>query len=250
MLILASYSYICALLLQVATSDHLLLNKNACSFSANGPLTLLQTSVDRSIIPQLAPVPAKPADNANPQARQKALLIEEEHGTLKSARHSGSVVWRVEGITVSRERSPETTVRADIEIPSRRLGMRFSLARSEDASLAGSHTISIIFTLPEDISPAGGISSVPGVLMQQGETTPGIPLAGHSTKVSTNFFLVNLISTGTEFRKNLQLLKERPWLVVPFVYPDGTRAIVLIEKGPSGERAFSDAFETWGYRAR
>jgi hypothetical protein len=47
-------------------------------------------------------------------------------------------------------------------------------------------------------------------------------------------------------QRNLQLLKERSWFDIPVVYGDGKRAIIAIEKGTPGDRAFADAFAAWG----
>jgi hypothetical protein len=44
----------------------------------------------------------------------------------------------------------------------------------------------------------------------------------------------------------LQLLKERSWFDIPLVYANQRRAIIAIEKGAPGERAFQDAFAAWG----
>jgi hypothetical protein len=45
--------------------------------------------------------------------------------------------------------------------------------------------------------------------------------------------------------RNLQLLKERGWFDISVVYNNNRRAIIAMEKGSPGERAFADAFETW-----
>ena len=47
-------------------------------------------------------------------------------------------------------------------------------------------------------------------------------------------------------QRNLQLLKERSWFDIPLVYNNGRRAILAIEKGTPGERAFKEAFAAWG----
>ena len=44
---------------------------------------------------------------------------------------------------------------------------------------------------------------------------------------------------------NEQLLKERSWFDIPIVYTNGGRAILAIEKGPPGDRAFAEAFAAW-----
>ena len=94
--------------------------------------------------------------------------------------------------------------------------------------------------------PFGGVSNVPGILMKQAEQTRGAPLAGLAVKVTSGFFLVGLSAVDSEMQRNLELLKERSWFDVPIVYNNGRRAILAIEKGTPGERAFADAFATWG----
>ena len=38
----------------------------------------------------------------------------------------------------------------------------------------------------------------------------------------------------------------RDWLEIPGVYGSGRRAILALEKGTPGERAFAEAFRAWG----
>ena len=119
-----------------------------------------------------------------------------------------------------------------------------SFRRNTDASLPASHTIEIIFTVPGD-SPSGGVQKVPGVLMKQAEQTRGVPLAGLAVKVTPGFYLVGLSNQEADKERNLQLLKERGWFDIPVVYNNNRRAILAMEKGSPGERAFAEAFKAW-----
>ena len=65
-------------------------------------------------------------------------------------------------------------------------------------------------------------------------------------KVTDGFFLVGLSNVDADRARNVQLLKERSWFDVPLVYANQRRAILAIEKGPSGEQAFANAFSEWG----
>jgi len=121
----------------------------------------------------------------------------------------------------------------------------WSLRRNTDQALPASHTIEIMFNLPPDFA-GGGISNVPGVLMKESEQARGVPLAGLAVKVTNGFFLIGLSAVDADVQRNLQLLKERPWFDVPIVYNNGGRAILALEKGPPGDRAFADAFAAWG----
>ena len=46
-------------------------------------------------------------------------------------------------------------------------------------------------------------------------------------------------------QRNIELLKERAWFDIPIVYNNNRRAILALEKGTPGERAFAEAFATW-----
>ena len=62
--------------------------------------------------------------------------------------------------------------------------------------------------------------------------------------------MVGLSNVDADRQRNIQLLNERSWLDVPMVYTNQRRAIIAIEKGPSGEQAFNDAFAFWGQSLR
>ena len=113
-----------------------------------------------------------------------------------------------------------------------------------DLDTAASHTVEIMFNLPPDFA-GGGIANVPGILMKQSEQTRGVPLAGLAVKVMTGFFLIGLSSTEADMQRNIQLLKERAWFDIPVVYGNNRRAILALEKGTPGERAFAEAFAAW-----
>jgi hypothetical protein len=183
------------------------------------------------------------AQQAAPVA-QRVVLYEEDPADPQGKRYIGSAIWRTETVSPGPGLAPDIAVRADVEIPDRRFTMTFSLRRNTDQALPASHTVEIMFTLPADF-PAGGIANVPGILMKQAEQTRGTPLSGLAVKVTTGFFLIGLSAVATDLERNMQLLKERSWFDIPVVYNNGTRAILAIEKGTPGERAFSEAFTAW-----
>ena len=90
-------------------------------------------------------------------------------------------------------------MRADVEMPERKLAMTWSLRRNTDQGLPASHTIEIMFKLPADF-PSGGITNVPGILMKQSEQTRGVPLAGLAVKVTAGFFLIGLSAVEADKR--------------------------------------------------
>jgi hypothetical protein len=175
---------------------------------------------------------------------QKVVLYEEDQTKPNGTQFIGSAAWRTERVA-SGGQQPDIVVRAEIEIPKQKVSVRLSLRRKDDKQLAASHAVEIVFTLPPEF-PHGGISNIPGILMKQGEMMRGVPLNGVAVKVTTNFFLIGLSSVDVDMQRNVQLLKERSWLEIPVVYSDRKRGIIAVEKGMLGERAFTEAFATWG----
>ncbi|MBR1179333.1 hypothetical protein JQ617_35585 [Bradyrhizobium sp. KB893862 SZCCT0404] len=176
---------------------------------------------------------------------QKVVLYDEDPSDPKGKQYVGSVVWRLEPIKAAGNQKPDVAVRADIEIPDRKFKMTMSFRRNTDSSLPASHTAELTFILPPDF-PGGSVSNVPGILMKSNEQARGTPLAGLAVKVTDGFFLVGLSNVDADRTRNVQLLKERSWFDVPLVYANQRRAIIAIEKGAPGERAFNDAFAQWG----
>jgi hypothetical protein len=190
-----------------------------------------------------APTTPNPSEGA--LLAQKVVLYEEDQSNPNGTQFIGSSVWRTERVAPGPGQQPDLVVRAEIEIPEQKVQVRMSLRRNDDTQLPASHTVEIVFTLPPDFVH-GGIANIPGILMKQGETTRGVPLNGVAVKVTTNFFLIGLSSVDADMQRNVQLLKERSWFDIPVVYADGKRAIIAVEKGIPGERAFTEAFTTWG----
>ncbi len=184
------------------------------------------------------------SDQVAPVA-QRVVLYDEDPADPKGKQYVGSVVWRTEQIKAAAGQKPDLAVRADIDIPDRKFKMTMSFRRNTDTSLPASHTAELTFVLPADFA-GGGVSNVPGILMKSNEQARGTPLAGLAVKVTDGFFLVGLSNVDADRARNLQLLKERSWFDVPLVYVNQRRAIIAIEKGPPGERAFNDAFAAWG----
>jgi hypothetical protein len=177
-------------------------------------------------------------------APQRVVLYEEDPYNPNGAQFVGTAVWRIERVPPAAGKKPEVVIRGDIEIPDQKLSVHLTLSHNEDKQLPASHTVEIRFKLPPEFSH-GGIQNIPGIMVKQGETNRGIALNGIAVKVVDNFFLVGLSLADGEMQRNIQLLKERSWFDIPIVYGDGKRALIAVEKGPPGERAFAEAFSAW-----
>jgi hypothetical protein len=203
------------------------------------------TSAAPQAKPKIADRVGQPSSDQVAPVAQRVVLYDEDPSDPKGKQYVGSVVWRTEPVKATGGQPGELAVRADIEVPDRKFKMTMSFRRNTDSSLPASHTAELTFILPPDFV-GGGVSNVPGILMKSNEQARGTPLAGLAVKVTDGFFLVGLSNVDADRARNIQLLKERSWFDVPLVYSNQRRAIIAIEKGPPGERAFEDAFAAWG----
>lgn len=201
------------------------------------------TPLSKPKIPDRVGQPSS-TDQVAPVA-QRVVLYDEDASDPKGKPYVGSVIWRTEPIKPAAGQKPDIAVRADIDIPDRKFKMTMSFRRNTDASLPASHTAELTFVLPPDFA-GGGVANVPGIFMKINEQARGTPLSALAVKVTDGFFLVGLSNVDSDRTRNLQLLKERAWFDIPLVYVNGKRAIIAVEKGPPGERAFADAFAAWG----
>ena len=201
------------------------------------------TPLSKPKIPDRVGQPSS-SDQVAPVA-QRVVLYDEDPSDPKGKQYVGSVIWRTEQIKASAGQKADIAVRADIEIPDRKFKMTMSFRRNTDTSLPASHTAELTFVLPQDFT-GGGVGNVPGILMKSNEQARGTPLSALAVKVTDGFFLVGLSNVDSERARNLQLMKERSWFDVPLVYTNQRRAIIAIEKGAPGERAFNEAFAAWG----
>jgi hypothetical protein len=88
-----------------------------------------------------------------------------------------------------------------------------------------------------------GVQNVPGMMVKDREEARGKVLSGKSVRVSASYFLIGL--SVADVQANQSLLKEGRWLDIPILFEDGRRAILAIEKGSPGERAFDEVFASW-----
>lgn len=199
-----------------------------------------ETPADR---PKITDRVGQPSNSPVAPVAQRVVLYDEDPSEPQGKQYVGQVVWRTENVA-GPNGTTDIAIRADIDIPDRKFKAALTIRRNNDTALPASHTVEMTFQFPPDFA-GGGVSSVPGVLMKSNEQTRGTPLAGLAVKVTDNFFLIGLSNVEADRGRNMQLLKERSWFDIPLVYSNQRRAIVALEKGSPGERAFTDAFNVW-----
>jgi hypothetical protein len=193
-----------------------------------------------------APTTSQPGSATPAAIAQRAVLYEENPGGGGQQLQTfvGTAVWKTETVNPGPGRPPELGLRVDVEVPDRKMTVTMTLRRNPDQTLPASHTVEVQFVTPGD--PFGGVANLPGIRAKTTETAQGAPLVGLVVRVMPGFFLVGLSAIEADREQNLSLLRERGWLDVPFVYNNGRRAVLVIEKGTPGERAVNEVVAAWG----
>ena len=199
-----------------------------------------------SAAPQLAsqsPVPAEAPAPPLPPGTERASLYEETPGG-QGKRYDGTVTWRLEQVQATTGSVPGFTVIAQVKVPERPLDLTMSIRRNVDPTLPATHTIELNFDMPAD-STTGNVTDIVGVMMKPDQEAAGQHLAASRVKVRDGFFILGLSALDVDARHNNDLLRNRPWLGIPIRYKNGGRAVAVIEKGETGDRAFAEAFTRW-----
>ena len=176
---------------------------------------------------------------------QRAVLYEEDPTDPKGKRYTGGVTWRTESIASTSGTPPEVVVKADLNVTDAKTAMSMTFRRNTDRAMPASHLVEIKFDRPRD-TRSGDVSKLRGLLMKQEGKVHGAPLEGEAAKVTPGYFMIALASSAPQLQRNLKLLKDYPGFEVVVDYSNGSKAILLIDKGASGEQAFKEAFAAWG----
>jgi hypothetical protein len=178
-----------------------------------------------------------------PSPLSRGILYEEgETAGARGAALRGDVKWEMVRESIGGA-PPEPIVRVTVAVPERQATARIIFRRNRDRDLPASHLVEVAFELPPDF-PGGDISNLPGIILKVAEDARGDALIGASARVDDDLFWIALSASGADIAHNLELL-ERGWIDVPFVYGNGRRAILTIEKGVAGREAILQVVNAW-----
>ena len=187
-----------------------------------------------------APGPAAPGAVLT----QRAVLVEQPpDGSQDLKPMVGRVTWRLDNVSGGPGEPLDAAVRAEVDIPEAGLKVGVLIRKNRDGALPASHTLELTFSGGGE--PNGGIRDVTVPEMRQDDDKRGTPLAGIAVPVKDNLFLIGLSSLPGDVQRNVELIRTRNWFMVAFRYANGRRAILLFEKGVTGERTVVDALQAW-----
>jgi len=174
---------------------------------------------------------------------QKVFLYEERLGQTSPTAFQGTVTWSLQEGKGADGR-PEPSVQGLITVPDRGLTATITVSRNSDSSLPASHLIELAFQVPPNFE-GGAIDNVQRVALKATEQDRGDALIAVPAKVTDDVYMVALNDFPDARKTNLDLLKNRNWIDIPVVYRNGRRALLTMEKGPTGTDAFNKAIAEW-----
>lgn len=170
---------------------------------------------------------------------QQALLYEERGGAGSDSVERGNVVWSTIEESPEDGQPAEPAIRADVTMPTSKVGLKMTIRKNTDQSIPASHLIEMVFTVPEGFS-GGVVDNVQRITFKDTEQAAGNPLIAVPSKIGDNFFIIWLNDARTAQDTNLSLMRRLQWIDIPISYRNGRRALVSLEKGVPGEKAFKD----------
>ena len=175
---------------------------------------------------------------------QRAIFYEDRTADSQSSAEPGAVVWSI--VQESRSGGPPAppAIRAEATIPEKDLQFRMTIRRNADDSLPASHIIEMVFIAPDGFD-GGGIENVLRIVFKDSEQSAGNPLLGIPAKISDGFFLLALTDSKADIEANTSMMRGLDWLDIPLVYNSGRRALITLEKGVPGAKAFDEVLNAW-----
>jgi hypothetical protein len=174
---------------------------------------------------------------------QKVFLYEERLGQTSPTAFEGTVTWSLQEGKGADGR-PEPSVQGLINVPQRGLTATITVSRNTDSSLPASHLVELAFQVPPNFE-GGAIDNVQRIALKATEQDRGDALIAVPAKVTDDVYMVALNDFPDARKTNLDLLKSRNWIDIPVVYRNGRRALLTMEKGPTGTDAFNKAIAEW-----
>ncbi|EAU42846.1 hypothetical protein FP2506_08391 [Fulvimarina pelagi HTCC2506] len=188
-----------------------------------------------------------PGENGNVPVAQRTVFYQERTSDQPGTQETGNVVWSVVEEPPIEGQPPEPAIRAVAEIPEEDVTMTMTIRRNADPTLPASHVIELMFDTPDSFA-GGNVATVQRLALKRTEQARGEPLIGVAGKISDGFFIIALNNLDQAVENNLALLEGQQWIDIPIAYASGRRALVSIEKGVPGDRAFKEAIAAWDSR--
>jgi len=229
---------------RVTTSWRTALNQLASSWNAGSPAVAQPAGTEpRKVTADRITPDGKSAaggDGATETIISHAVLYQEDPQDPHGKRYLGTVTWHV----VPAAGTVPASIKGDVEID-KRMKATLSLRPNIENEMPASHIMEVKFNWPDDPAHVG-VDTLKGLSMKARESGRGAPLSTLTAKVTPEFFMIALSAGEVDTKRNVLLLKGKEWIDIPIIYSGGGRAVLAIEKGADGERAFKDAFTAWG----
>ena len=197
--------------------------------------------------PVTAGTPAVPPDSqpSIPIAQRAFVVVQvAPDDKNNTATYQGSVIWRLETSNGGAGEPLQTNARADIDFADAKFGATVTFQVNRDAAFPASHLIRVKF-IPASGSLLGPVKAIDVPELRDENAPNGIRLEGLARAILDNNFIVALGQGESIVPRNLDLVRNRQWLDIPFRLAPGQYGKLVIEKGPGGDRVITDAIAAW-----
>ncbi len=182
---------------------------------------------------------AQTGDSQALPVASRVLFFEESPGNPQGVQSDGIVIWRADP---GAGPPALVAIRGSVTVSKANMALEFVIRKNTDASLSASHTIEVVFK-PE--AGRDGVKELGPIEMRDVENQPGFSLQGAQVPVATNLFLIGLDKTEATLARNVEAIRDKKWIAFQFRMTNNRIGAVLMEKGATGDKAFTDVLAKW-----
>lgn len=172
----------------------------------------------------------------------EAVFYEARTSLLPETLEKGSVKWSLlqEKTKDSKE---EMAIRGDVSIPGKDMMLRMTIRHNTDPSIPATYLIELIFIVPENFD-GGAVDRVGQLLFKASEQSTGQELHGTVPfRIDDNFFILAMNAPKPFLSRNLNIMRQLPWMKLNIAYKNGRVGEFSLAKGEEGDAIFKQVLD-------
>jgi len=172
----------------------------------------------------------------------EAVFHESQTAVLPEILETGTVKWSLLH-DKTEDGQEDMAIRGDVSIPGKDIMLRMTIRRNNDPSIPAAYLIELIFIVPENFDGMA-IDRVGPLLFKASEQSTGQDLHGMVPfKIDDNFFILAISASKPFLSRNLNIMRQLPWMKLDIAYKNGRVGEFSLAKGEAGDAVFKQMFD-------
>lgn len=172
----------------------------------------------------------------------EAIFYEARTSLLPETLEKGSVKWSLLQ-EKAKDGKEEMAIRGDVSIPGKDMMLRMTIRHNTDPSIPATYLVELIFIVPENFD-GGAVDRVGQLLFKASEQSTGQELHGTVPfRIDDNFFILAMNAPKPFLSRNLNIMRQLPWMKLNIAYKNGRVGEFSLAKGEEGDAIFKQVLD-------